>query len=122
MIVVRDIRFYSLCEHHIIPFFGVAHVGYIPGQRLVGLSKIARVVDYFARSLQIQERLTQDITDYLYKILEPVGLGVVLEAEHLCMSMRGIRKPGHKTITDILRGAFLENASARAEFFNRIGV
>jgi GTP cyclohydrolase IA len=115
MILVRNIPVYSQCEHHLIPFFGTAHVAYIPNGRIVGLSKINRVVDVFARRLQVQERLTTQIADAIMTHLEPVGVGVVLECRHLCMEARGICQQGHTTVTSCLRGAF-EKPEVRAEF------
>jgi GTP cyclohydrolase I len=121
MIVQKDIPFYSLCEHHLVPFSGVAHVGYIPGRkgRIVGLSKMARVVDVFAKRFQVQERLTMQIADALTQHLKPRGVGVMIEAVHLCICMRGVKKPGTSTVTSCLRGAFRKQ-STRAEFFNLI--
>ena len=116
MIVVRDIEFYSMCEHHMLPFFGKAHVAYIPDGRIVGLSKVARVVDVFARRLQVQERLTDQIAEALDDALAPRGVGVVLEASHFCMMMRGVEKQGSRTLTSALRGAFREDASTRDVF------
>src|SRR3954467_1988803 len=104
LVLARAIPVQSLCEHHMLPFTGVAHVGYLPGERIVGLSKLARVVDLFARDLQVQERLTQQIADWLEEHLAPRGVGVVLEAEHLCMSLRGVQKPGARTVTSALHG------------------
>jgi len=106
MITVIDIDFYSLCSHHLAPFIGKASIAYIPNEKICGLSKLARVVDKFAHKPQVQERLTQEIADYLIEQLHPLGLMVILEAEHLCMSMRGIRRPGHKTITSAVKGLF----------------
>ena len=120
MIVVRDIEFYSMCEHHMLPFFGKAHVAYIPDGRIVGLSKVARVVDVFARRLQVQERLTDQIADALDDALAPRGVGVVLEASHFCMMMRGVEKQGSRTLTSALRGAFREDASTRDEFLRLV--
>lgn len=118
MVIVRDIAFYSLCEHHMVPFFGKAHVAYIPkGGRVTGLSKLARVVHAFARRLQMQERMTSQIADTLMKHLEPRGVAVVVEAEHLCMSMRGVRQPGSQTITSAVRGVFRSDERTRAEAF-----
>ncbi len=121
MIIVRDIEMYSTCEHHLVPFHGRAHIGYIPGPngRITGLSKLARLVDLYARRPQVQERLTSQIADALVRILEPRGAIVVVEAEHLCMSMRGIRKPGSKTLTSAVRGSLLEPAT-RAEAMSLI--
>jgi len=116
MIVVRDIEFYSMCEHHMLPFFGKAQVAYIPDGRIVGLSKIARVVDVFARRLQVQERLTDQIAEALEEALAPRGVGVVLEASHFCMMMRGVEKQSSRTLTSALRGVFREDASTRDEF------
>ncbi len=116
MILVRDIELYSLCEHHMLPFFGRAHVAYIPDGRIVGLSKVARVVDVFARRLQVQERLTDQIADALMEILEPRGVGVVIEASHFCMMMRGVEKQNSRTVTSALRGAFRDDSRTREEF------
>ena len=116
LVVARSIPFHSLCEHHMLPFFGVAHVGYLPGERILGLSKLARVVDLFARNLQVQERLTKQIANWLEEHLEPKGVGVVLEAEHLCMSLRGVQKTGSKTVSSALHGLVREDARTRQEF------
>jgi len=117
MVLVRDIEVYATCEHHLIPFFGVAHVGYIPNEKgqLTGLSKLARLVDLYARRPQVQERMTSQIADGLMSVLEPSGVIVVIEAEHLCMAMRGVRKPGAKTVTSAVRGSFRDNTGTRAE-------
>ena len=116
MVMVRDIELYSLCEHHMLPFYGKAHVAYIPKGRIVGLSKLPRVVDVFAQRLQVQERLTEQIAEALSDVLEPLGVGVVIEAYHLCMMMRGVQKQNSKTITSAMRGAFLEDPRTREEF------
>jgi GTP cyclohydrolase I len=116
MIMVRDIELYSLCEHHMLPFFGKAHIGYIPNGRIVGLSKLPRVVEVFARRLQIQERLTEQVADAIQEVLAPLGVGVVIEAYHLCMMMRGVEKQNSKTITSALRGSFRNDAKTRDEF------
>src|SRR5450830_1653090 len=116
MIMVRDIELYSLCEHHMLPFFGKAHVAYIPNGKIVGLSKIPRIVDVFAQRLQVQERLTEQIAEGLCRVLNPSGVGVVIEAYHLCMMMRGVQKQNSKTITSALRGAFREDPKTRDEF------
>jgi GTP cyclohydrolase I len=116
MIMVRDIELYSLCEHHMLPFFGRAHVAYIPNGRIVGLSKVARLVDVFARRLQVQERLTDQIADALMEILQPRGVGVVIEAAHFCMMMRGVEKQNSKTVTSALRGCFKDDPRTRDEF------
>ena len=116
MIRVRDIELYSLCEHHMLPFFGKAHVAYIPNGKIVGLSKIPRIVDVYARRLQVQERLTEQIAEGLCRVLKPSGVGVVVEAYHLCMMMRGVEKQNSKTITSSLRGAFREDPKTRDEF------
>ena len=116
LIVVRAIPFHSLCMHHLLPFHGVAHVGYLPGERIVGLSKLGRVVEHFARRLQIQERLTTQIAGWLERELEPKGAGVVVEAEHLCMSLRGVQKLGATTTTSALRGLVRDDARTRQEF------
>ena len=116
MVIVRDIHFASLCEHHLAPFMGRCHIAYIPkGGRIVGLSKLARLVDAFARRLQVQERLTSEIADMLYGELKPVGVMVVMEAEHTCMSLRGVKKPGTLTITSAIRGGFRKDPRTRAE-------
>jgi GTP cyclohydrolase IA len=117
MVLVRDIEVYSTCEHHLVPFFGAAHVGYIPNIKgqITGLSKLARLVDVFARRPQVQERMTSQVADAMMNVLQPRGAIVVIEAEHLCMSMRGVRKPGAKTVTSAVRGSFLESNSTRAE-------
>jgi GTP cyclohydrolase IA len=120
MVIVKDIEFYSMCEHHLLPFFGVAHIGYIPDKKLLGLSKLPRIVDVFARRLQLQERLTQQIADTLYEILEPKGLGVVLEARHMCMQMRGVEKSQSLTTTSAVLGEFHDDAETRAEFLKMI--
>ena len=116
MIMVRDIELYSLCEHHMLPFFGKAHVAYIPNGKIVGLSKIPRIVDVYARRLQVQERLTEQIAEGLCQVLKPAGVGVVIEAYHLCMMMRGVQKQNSKTITSALRGAFRKDPKTRDEF------
>jgi GTP cyclohydrolase I len=116
MIIVKDIEFYSLCEHHILPFFGKCHVGYIPRKKIIGLSKIPRIVDMFARRLQVQERLTYQIAQALDKALNPLGVGVVMEAQHMCMMVRGVEKQHSKTMTNVMLGAFREKSSTRAEF------
>lgn len=116
MILVRDIELYSLCEHHMLPFFGRAHVAYLPAGRIVGLSKLARVVDVFARRLQVQERLTDQIADALSEVLQPRGVGVVIEAAHFCMMMRGVEKQNSRTVTSALRGAFRDDPKTRDEF------
>jgi GTP cyclohydrolase I len=116
MIMVRDIELYSMCEHHMLPFFGKAHVAYIPNGRIVGLSKIPRIVDVYARRLQVQERLTEQIAEGLCSVLQPSGVGVVVEAYHLCMMMRGVQKQNSKTITSALRGVFRDDAKTRDEF------
>jgi GTP cyclohydrolase IA len=117
MVMVRDIEIYSTCEHHLIPFFGFAHVGYIPNEKgqITGLSKLARLVDLYARRPQVQERMTSQIADALMNVLEPSGVIVVIEAEHLCMTMRGVRKPGAKTVTSAVRGIIRESDRTRAE-------
>jgi GTP cyclohydrolase IA len=121
LVVVRDIPFHSLCEHHLLPFQGVAHVAYLPGERIVGLSKLARVVDHFARDLQVQERLTSQVADWLMRRLAPKGVGVVLEAEHLCMSIRGAVKPGSRTMTSALHGLVRDDPRTRQEFLALAG-
>ena len=116
MVMVRDIELYSMCEHHMLPFFGKAHVAYIPRRRIVGLSKLPRIVDMFARRLQVQERLTEQVAKAIEEVLEPRGVGVVIEAYHMCMMMRGVEKQNSRTITSALRGVFREDAKTRDEF------
>jgi GTP cyclohydrolase I len=120
MILVRDIDFFSLCEHHILPFFGKAHVAYIPNQRIVGISKLARLVEVFARRLQVQERMTTQIASTIQEQLDPLGVGVVMEAEHLCMRMRGIEKQNSSVTTSAMLGAFRDNQKTREEFMTLI--
>jgi GTP cyclohydrolase I len=122
MVVMKDIPFYSMCEHHLLPFYGVAHIGYIPDAsgRVVGISKLARVVEIFARRPQIQERMTTQIADAIMKGLRPQGVAVVCRAEHLCMIMRGVNKPGTNIVTSAIRGLFRSRAASRAEFFSLI--
>lgn len=120
MIIVKDIGLYSLCEHHMLPFFGKAHIAYIPNDCVIGLSKIARVVEIFARRLQVQERLTQEIANTLEKTLKPKGVAVVIEASHLCMQMRGVQKQGASMITSAMLGAFRNNMATREEFLSMI--
>ncbi|MGH9263463.1 MAG: GTP cyclohydrolase I FolE [Acidimicrobiales bacterium] len=121
LVLARDIPFHSLCEHHMLPFSGVAHVGYLPGDRILGLSKLARVVEHFSRNLQVQERLTKQIGDWLDDRLSPKGVGVVLEAEHLCMSLRGVQATGSVTVTSSLHGRIRDDARTRAEFLSLTG-
>src|SRR5947208_14084501 len=118
LVVARSIPFHSLCEHHLLPFHGVAHVGYLPGERIIGLSKLGRVVELFARDLQVQERMTQQIADWLSEHLAPRGVGVVIEAEHLCMSLRGVQKRGARTVTSALHGLVREDSRTRQEFLD----
>lgn len=122
LVLVRDIPFHSLCEHHLLPFQGVAHIGYLPGERIVGLSKLARVLEYFARDLQVQERLTTDVAGWLEAELAPRGVGVVMEAEHLCMSLRGAQVSGSTTTTSALHGAIRDDPRMRDEFLARCGL
>jgi len=118
LVVATGIPFHSLCEHHLLPFVGVAHVGYLPGERIIGLSKLARVVELFARSLQVQERLTMQVAGWLDDHLAPKGVGVVLQAEHLCMSLRGVQKPGARTVTSALHGLVRDDPRTRQEFLS----
>ena len=120
MVIVKDIEFYSLCEHHILPFFGKCHVGYIPRKKIVGLSKIPRIVDMFARRLQVQERLTKQIAEALQEILNPAGVAVVMEAQHLCMMVRGVQKQHSQTMTNMMLGEFRDKISTRTEFMRCI--
>jgi GTP cyclohydrolase I len=122
MVVARSIPVQSLCEHHLLPFHGVAHVGYLPGERILGLSKLARVVEMFARDLQVQERLTKQVADWLAEHLAPKGVGVVIEAEHLCMAVRGVRAPGAVTVTSAVHGLLREDRGSRQEFFSLTGI
>ena len=122
LVLAKDIPVQSLCEHHLLPFEGVAHVGYLPGERILGLSKLARVVELFARDLQVQERLTKQVADWLQDHLNPKGVGVVIEAEHQCMSLRGVRAVGSRTVTSSLQGILRDNASSRQEFFALTGL
>ncbi|MEZ5098774.1 MAG: GTP cyclohydrolase I FolE [Thermoleophilia bacterium] len=120
MVIVREIDFYSLCEHHLLPFHGKAHIGYIPGETILGLSKFARITELFARRLQVQERLTSQIATAVMGLLQPQGVGVVVEAEHLCMAMRGVQKPGAITTTSCMLGVFRDDARTRAEFMEAL--
>ncbi len=120
LVVVRDIPFHSLCEHHLLPFVGKAHLAYLPRDRILGLSKLARVAEHFSRSLQVQERMTQQIANWLESQLKPRGVGVVLEAEHMCMRLRGVRTPGTMTVTSALRGALRNDARTRGEFLDLV--
>ncbi len=120
MILVRDIELYSLCEHHLLPFFGRAHVAYIPNGRIVGLSKLPRIVEVFARRLQVQERLTDQIADAIMEVLEPHGVGVLVEATHLCMAMRGVEKQNSRTVTSAVRGIFRSDIRTREEFLRLV--
>ena len=122
LVMATAIPVQSLCEHHLLPFVGVAHIGYLPGERILGLSKLARVLDLFARDLQVQERLTQQVADWLQDNLNPRGVGVVIEAEHLCMSLRGVRARGARTTTSALHGVLREDARTRSEFFALSGM
>ena len=122
LVLAKDIPVQSLCEHHLLPFQGVAHVGYLPGDRILGLSKLARVVELFARDFQVQERLTKQVADWLQDHLAPKGVGVVIEAEHQCMSLRGVRAVGSRTVTSALHGVLRDNPSSRQEFFALTGL
>ncbi|MFB3851128.1 MAG: GTP cyclohydrolase I FolE [Acidobacteriota bacterium] len=121
MVLVRDVSFYSLCEHHILPFFGRAHIAYIPNGKIIGLSKLPRIVEHYARRLQVQERMTQQIAETIQNLIKPCGLGVLIEATHLCMVMRGVQKEGSVAVTSALRGSFLRDERTRLEFLALIG-
>jgi GTP cyclohydrolase I len=121
LVLVRDIPFHTLCMHHLLPFYGRAHVAYLPGERIIGISKLARVVEAFARDLQLQERMTVQIADWLEVELSPRGVGVVVSAEHTCMTIRGVRKPGARTVTSALRGELRDDARTRQELFSLAG-
>jgi GTP cyclohydrolase I len=121
MVVVKDIDYFSLCEHHLLPFFGRAHVAYIPDGKVIGLSKIPRIVELYARRLQVQERMTRQIADFVQKALEPKGVGVVIDGAHMCAIMRGVQKPNARMVTSAMLGSFRENAKTRAEFMGLIG-
>jgi GTP cyclohydrolase IA len=121
LVLVRGIQFQTLCVHHLLPFYGEAHVAYLPGDSIIGLSKLARVVEAFARDLQLQERMTVQIADWLEQELAPRGVGVVLSAEHMCMTIRGVRKPGARTVTSALRGTLRDDTRTRQEFLNLVG-
>jgi GTP cyclohydrolase I len=120
MVILRDIPFYSMCEHHFLPFHGQAHVGYVPDGRVVGISKLARVVEGFARRPQIQEKLTSQIAEAIMEVLQPDGVAVVIEAEHLCITMRGVKKPGSRMVTSAMRGQFKRSSVTRAEFLSLV--
>jgi GTP cyclohydrolase I len=120
MVVVKGIEFYSMCEHHMLPFFGQVHIGYIPGEKILGLSKFARIVDLFARRLQVQERLSVQIAEAIQQVLEPRGVGVVVEGVHLCMMMRGVEKQHSRTVTSAMLGVFREDAKTREEFLSHL--
>lgn len=122
MVIVKEIEFYSLCEHHILPFWGKCHVGYLPRNRIIGLSKIPRIVDMFSRRLQVQERLTREVAEALETALDPRGVAVVIEAQHLCMMARGVEKQAPKMATNVMRGAFREDSSTRAEFLRCVQI
>lgn len=120
MVIVKDIEFYSLCEHHMLPFFGKCHIGYIPKGKVFGVSKLARLVDVFARRLQIQERMTQQIAQQIFEIIEPEGVGVVVEAQHLCMRMRGVEKQNSQMVTSSMLGSFRKETATRMEFLSLV--
>jgi GTP cyclohydrolase I len=122
LVIVKDVELYSLCEHHLLPFYGKAHVAYIPNKKIIGLSKIPRIVDVFARRLQVQERLTAQVADALVKVLNPLGVAVVIEASHFCMMMRGVEKQNSQTITSAMRGEFYTDPMTRAEFLNLLKI
>ena len=121
MVLVKQIEVYSLCEHHLLTFFGKVHIGYVPNGKIVGLSKMARIVEVFARRLQVQERLTEQIAQAVWDLIEPVGVGVVIEAQHLCIIMRGVQKQNSKTVTSAMRGTYLDDSMTRTEFLSLCG-
>lgn len=121
LVLARDIPFHSLCQHHLLPFKGMAHVGYVPGRQIVGLSKLARVVEHYSRRLQVQERLTQQVSDWIHSHLDPKGVGVVVDAEHLCMTLRGVQASGSRTVTSAVYGLLRDDERSRAEFFALVG-
>jgi len=121
MVLLKDVDFYSLCEHHLVPFFGKCHIAYIPNGRIIGLSKLARVVDIFARRLQVQERMTREIADAINRHLKPQGVAIVIEAQHLCMMMRGVEKQNSIATTSAMLGAFKDNPATRSEFYSLVG-
>ena len=121
MVLVKQIEVYSLCEHHLLPFFGKVHIGYVPNGKIVGLSKMARIVEVFSRRLQVQERMTEQIAQAMWDLIEPLGVGVVIEAQHLCMMMRGVQKQNSRTVTSAMRGTYLDDPMTRTEFLRLCG-